>query len=50
MAKEKGFYKDLGFDVEIKPFNFGVDIPKEVSDGKFDFAVGRETLILEKQK
>ena len=50
MAKEKGFYKDLGLDVEIKPFEFGIDIPKEVSDGKIDFAVGRETLILERTK
>ncbi|MDZ7819389.1 MAG: ABC transporter substrate-binding protein [Aliarcobacter sp.] len=50
MAKEKGFYKELGFDVEIKPFEFGIDIPKEVSDGKIDFAVGRETLILERTK
>ena len=50
MAKEKGFYKDAGLDVEIKPFQFGIDIPKEVSDGKLDFAVGRETLILERTK
>ena len=50
MAKEKGFYKELGLDVEIKPFEFGIDIPKEVSDGKIDFAVGRETLILERTK
>ena len=50
MAKEKGFYKELGLDVEIKPFEFGIDIPKNVNDGKIDFAVGRETLILEKVK
>ena len=50
MAKEKGFYKELGLDVGIKPFEFGIDIPKEVSDGKIDFAVGRETLILERTK
>lgn len=50
MAKEKGFYEELGFDVEIKPFEFGIDIPQNVNDGKFDFAVGRETLILEKIK
>jgi diguanylate cyclase (GGDEF)-like protein len=48
IAKEKGFYKDAGLDVDIKPFEFGIDIPQSVSDGKFDFAVGRETLILEK--
>jgi signal transduction histidine kinase/ABC-type nitrate/sulfonate/bicarbonate transport system substrate-binding protein len=50
IAKEKGFYEDLGLDVEIKPFKFGIDIPKEVNDGKIDFAVGRETLILERIK
>ena len=50
MAKEKGFYEELGLDVEIKPFAFGVDIPKEVSDGNVNFAVGRETLILERTK
>ena len=50
MAKEKGFYEELGLDVEIKPFQFGLDIPKDVSDGKIDFAVGRETLILERAK
>ena len=48
MAKEKGFYKDIALDVDIKPFEFGIDIPNEVSKGAFDFAVGRETLILEK--
>jgi len=50
IAKEKGFYEEAGFDVEIKPFEFGINIPKEVSDGKIDFAIGRETLILEKMK
>ena len=50
IAKEKGFYKELGLDVEIKPFAFGIDIPQEVSQGNIDFAVGRETLILERSK
>ena len=50
MAKEKGFFEELGLDVEIKPFEFGIDIPKNVNDGKIDFAVGRETLILERIK
>ncbi len=48
IAKEKGFYKDEGLDVNIKPFEFGLNIPQGVSDGIYDFAVGRETLILEK--
>jgi signal transduction histidine kinase/ABC-type nitrate/sulfonate/bicarbonate transport system substrate-binding protein len=50
MAKEKGFYEDLGLEVTIKPFKFGLDIPKEVSSGNLDFAVGRETLLLQRTK
>jgi len=48
MAKEKGFYKEAGIEVNLKPFEFGIDIPNEVSNGKYYFALGRETLILEK--
>ncbi len=50
MAKKQGFYKQKGLDVTIKPFEFGINIPKAVSDGVYDFAVGRETLILDKSK
>ena len=50
MAKEQGFYKDAGLDVEIIPFSFGLNIPKMVNDGDVDFAIGRENLILEKAK
>ncbi len=50
MAKEQGFYKDAGLDVEIIPFSFGLNIPKMVNDGYVDFAIGRENLILEKAK
>lgn len=50
MAKEKGFYKEEGLDVDIRPFDFSIDIPSGVNSGKFDFAIGRETLILEKTK
>jgi len=48
IAKEKGFYKDAGLEVLIKPFEFGIDIPNDISTGKYDFAVGRETLLLER--
>jgi len=50
MAKEKGFYKKLGLDVEIKPFSFGLDIVQDVEKNKVDFSIGRETLILERAK
>lgn len=48
VAKEKGFYKDAGFDVEIKEYNFGVNIAKDVSEGKSDFGVDSSALILNK--
>lgn len=48
MAKEKGFYKELGLDVDIRPFNFGIDVASLVDEKKADFGVGRETLILER--
>ena len=50
MAKEQGFYKDAGLDVQILPFSLGMNIPKMVNDGNVDFAIGRENLILEKAK
>ncbi len=42
MAKEQGFYKDAGLDVEILPFSLGMNIPKMVNDGDVDFAIGKE--------
>ncbi len=50
IAKEKGFYKELGLDVEIIPFSYDKKIIKDVNYGKIDFAIGRENLILEKLK
>ncbi|RXJ75609.1 histidine kinase [Arcobacter sp. F155] len=48
VAKEQGFYKDYGLDVEIKPFNFGINVPEEVDAKRADFGVDRETLILQR--
>ncbi len=48
MAKEKGFYEEMGLDVEIRPFEFGINVSSEVDEKRVDFAVDRETLILEK--
>ena len=50
IAKEKSFYKELGLDVEIIPFAYDNKTIKDVNDGKIDFAIGRENLILEKLK
>ncbi|RXJ89789.1 histidine kinase [Arcobacter sp. CECT 8983] len=48
VAKEQGFYKDYGLDVEIKPFKFGINVSQEVDTKKANFGVDRETLILKK--
>jgi signal transduction histidine kinase/ABC-type nitrate/sulfonate/bicarbonate transport system substrate-binding protein len=45
IAKEKGFYKEYGLDVEIKEFDFEIDVLKEVNENKSDFGIAREDLI-----
>jgi len=48
VAKEKGFYKDLGIDVNIKEYKFGLDIKKSLLNKKDQFVVGRTSLIIDK--
>lgn len=50
IAKEKGYYEAAGLDVEIIPFEFGIKIPQLVEEGKVDFGIGRESLIIEYSK
>jgi signal transduction histidine kinase len=46
VAKEKGFYKDVGLDVDIKEFDFGVNIINDVMRNKSDIGIGRSSLVL----
>ncbi len=48
MAKEKGFYKELGIELDIKEFEYGINISDKVLKGDADFGVGRSSLILDK--
>lgn len=48
IAKEKGYYSDVGIDVNIKEYDFNIDISKEVSDEKIDFGIGSSSLIVDK--
>ncbi|MCK5294047.1 MAG: ABC transporter substrate-binding protein, partial [Arcobacteraceae bacterium] len=48
IAKEKGFYKDNNLEVELKEYQFGVDITKDVESGESTFGVGYPSLILDK--
>lgn len=45
MAKEKGFYKDAGFDVEIKKFKYQTDVVDEVLSKRATYGIGRSSLI-----
>ncbi len=44
-AKEKGFYKEVGLDVDFKGFESGVDIIDEVLEGRAEYGVVYSTLI-----
>ena len=50
MAKEKGFYNDVGLQVDILPYSINdkANTAEQVSMGEIDFAVGKQTLILDK--
>jgi signal transduction histidine kinase/ABC-type nitrate/sulfonate/bicarbonate transport system substrate-binding protein len=48
VAKQKGYFKDYGLDVTIKPFHFGINAVLDVDSKKADFSIARETLILDR--
>ncbi|NOQ31406.1 MAG: transporter substrate-binding domain-containing protein, partial [Helicobacteraceae bacterium] len=50
VAKEKGFYTDVGLDVEIKKFNDNISPADEVVSKKATYGVGRSSLILDKSR
>jgi len=48
VAKEKGFYKDAGLNVDIIEYDLQRDISQEIATLKYDFGVGHSSLILDK--
>jgi len=48
IAKEKGYYKDVGIDIDIKEFQFGMNLLNALEDNKTDFAIGRSSLLIDK--
>ncbi|MCD6259095.1 MAG: diguanylate cyclase [Helicobacteraceae bacterium] len=46
-AKEKGFYKDLGLDVEFLEFNENTNITQEVLDNKAQYGLTYSSIIAE---
>lgn len=45
MAKEKGFYKDAGFDVAFKKVDSSEDPMQDVIEGKTTYCIGRASLV-----
>lgn len=48
MAKEKGYYKNLGLDVDLKEFHNSLNVVDDVLQGKSTFGISSSSLILEK--
>lgn len=47
-AKEKGYYRDVGIDVEIHEATPGTNVPDDVIRGKAQFGIGTSSLLLER--
>ena len=47
MAKETGFYKDVGLDVDLLEYTMGLNILEDVQKGKINFATSDSSIILE---
>lgn len=50
MAKEKGFYEDVGLDVTINEFKNHTNLTELIINNKADFAIGRSSLLIDKIK
>lgn len=48
VAKEKGFYKDVGLNVTINELKDKQELTNVIKDGKVDFAIGRSSLLINK--
>ncbi len=50
MAKEKGFYNDVGLDVECKKFDLAISPLDEVLNKRATYAISRSSLLIDKSK
>jgi polar amino acid transport system substrate-binding protein len=48
MAVEKGYYREAGLDVTLKPFQFGMLPSEEVISGRADYGTGRSSLLIDR--
>lgn len=50
MAKDKGFYRDVGLDVEIKKYKLGLKTIDEVTSMRATYGIGRPALIIDRSQ
>lgn len=50
IAKEKGYYKDIGLNVDIKEYSYNMDIVKDILEEKVHYGIGRSSLVIKKAK
>jgi polar amino acid transport system substrate-binding protein len=50
IALEKGFYRDVGLDVSIKPFVSGMRPVEAVLSGAAEYGIGRSSLLIDRSK
>lgn len=50
IAKEKGFYEEVGLDVDIKDWSHGIDVVNDVVSNKIQFAIARPSSIIDISK
>lgn len=50
IAKEKGFYKNIGLDIKIHEWNHGIDIIEDITLNKTQYAVARPTSLIDISK
>jgi ABC-type nitrate/sulfonate/bicarbonate transport system substrate-binding protein/signal transduction histidine kinase len=50
MALEKGFYKEVGLDVTLKPYKKNISIVDEVVNGSTTYGIGRSSLLIERSQ
>ena len=48
IAKEKGFYNDVGIDLDIKEFTSNTDLIEMIETKKADFAIGSSSLLIDR--
>ena len=48
MAKELGYYNDVGIDLELKEYAYDIKIIDEIENNKADFAISHSELVIDK--